>query len=182
MARKIAMYWTFVLSLPQIEGAKTVFSAATTPRRPRIRSSRPMITAAIQGDTRSTLTSAISAPDTSSLSAVVSRNEPSVVVSDQRRARYPSAKSVKAATANRAAAAVYADLRSGPRRIRAITAGTARMRANVRPESSDLDMVVLAITRPDSARPPPARQLRARAEPGPRQPTPTPRPPPRERG
>jgi hypothetical protein len=43
--------------------------------------------AAIQGDARSTFTSAISAPETSSLSAVVSRKEPSFVVTAHRRAR-----------------------------------------------------------------------------------------------
>ena len=87
MARKIATNWAFVLSFPQIEGGKTVPSAATTPRRPRISSSRPMMMAAIHGDARLTSTSAISTPVTSSLSAVVSRKEPSFVVTAQRRAR-----------------------------------------------------------------------------------------------
>jgi hypothetical protein len=65
----------------------TAPSAATTPRRPMIVSSRAMMIVAIHGDTRSTATSAMSTPVTSSLSAVVSRNEPSVVVTFQRRAR-----------------------------------------------------------------------------------------------
>jgi hypothetical protein len=46
-----------------------------------------MMMIATHAEARSTSTSAISAPDTSSLSAVVSRNEPSVVVSAHRRAR-----------------------------------------------------------------------------------------------
>ena len=87
IARKIATNWTFVLSFPQIDGGKTVPSAATTPRSPRINSSRPTMIAAIQAEARSTSTSAISAPVTSSLSAVVSRNEPSLVVTAHRRAR-----------------------------------------------------------------------------------------------
>ena len=87
MASRIAKNCTFVLILPQIEGAMTRPSAATTPRRPMITSSRPMMIVAIQGETRSTATSATSTPVTSSLSAVVSRNDPSVVVTFQRRAR-----------------------------------------------------------------------------------------------
>ena len=87
IASRIATNWTFVLSLPQIEGANTVPSAATTPRRPRISNSRPMMITAIHGEARPTSTSAISAPATSSLSAVVSRKEPKVVVCAQRRAR-----------------------------------------------------------------------------------------------
>ena len=66
-----------VLSLPSIDGAITSPSAAITPRRPISTSSRPTISATIQGETRSTPSSAISTPATSSLSAVVSRNEPS---------------------------------------------------------------------------------------------------------
>ena len=46
-----------------------------------------MMIVAIQGETRSTATSAMRTPVTSSLSAVVSRNDPSVVVTFQRRAR-----------------------------------------------------------------------------------------------
>ena len=65
----------------------TVPPAATTPRRPSTISSRPMMISATHGDARSTATSAISTPVTSSLSAVVSRNEPSLVVTSQRRAR-----------------------------------------------------------------------------------------------
>ena len=53
-----------------------------------------MMITAIHGDTRSTATSAISTPVTSSLSAVVSRNDPSFVVTSQRRARQPSTQSV----------------------------------------------------------------------------------------
>ena len=46
-----------------------------------------MMMVAIQADARPTDTSATSVPDVSSLSAVVSRNDPSVLVSCQRRAR-----------------------------------------------------------------------------------------------
>ena len=100
------MNWTFAFSFPASEGAKTVPSAATTPRSPRITSSRPMMIIAIHAEARSTATSATSAPETRSLSAVVSRKEPSVVVTSQRRARKPSRKSVPAASAKRTAAAV----------------------------------------------------------------------------
>jgi hypothetical protein len=90
IASRIAMNWIVVLSLPQIEGVITAPSTATAPRSPRITSSRPTTIAAIHGDTRSLPTSATSTPVTSSLSAVVSRNEPSVVVIPQRRASRPS--------------------------------------------------------------------------------------------
>ena len=46
----------------------------------------------------------MSTPETSSLSAVVSRNEPSLLVTFQRRASRPSTQSVTAATANSTAA------------------------------------------------------------------------------
>ena len=78
--------------------------ASTAARRPRIVNSRVMITSATHGDARWTDTSATSAVATSSLSAVVSRNEPSLVVTPQRRASRPSNQSVAAATRNTTAA------------------------------------------------------------------------------
>ena len=68
--------------------------------------SRAMMISATHGDARWTATSPTSAVVTSSLSAVVSRNEPSVVVTFQRRASRPSNQSVAAATRNRIAAIV----------------------------------------------------------------------------
>ena len=56
--------------------------------------------ATIHGETRPSPSSAISTPETSSLSAVVSRNDPSLVVTFQRRARRPSSQSVAAAMQN----------------------------------------------------------------------------------
>src|SRR5919206_1110427 len=133
MASRMATNWTVVLSLPHIDGCMTAPSAATTARRPRMMSSRPTMIAAIQLDTRSAPTSAMSTPETSSLSAVVSRNEPSVVVISQRRASQPSRKSVAAATANSAAAATDgAPGRSpGSARISAITTGAMKIRNDV---------------------------------------------------
>ena len=75
------------LALPPGEGEKTVPSAAATPRRPRMAISRATIAAASHGEARPTATSAMSTTVTSSLSAVVSRNEPSLFVTFQRRAR-----------------------------------------------------------------------------------------------
>jgi len=77
---------------------------------------------------RSTATSATTTPVTSSLSAVVSRNEPSVVVRFQRRARRPSHQSVAAAKANRSAAGIS---KSGPARTSPMMMGASTMRAHV---------------------------------------------------
>ncbi len=62
--------------------------------------SRLTITSATHGDARCTATSASSVVVTSSLSAVVSRNDPSLVVTPQRRASRPSNQSVTAAIRN----------------------------------------------------------------------------------
>ncbi len=93
---------------------------ATTARRPSRVNSRPMMIIAIHGDARWTLTRATRTPETSSLSAVVSRNEPSFVVTFQRRASRPSNQSVDDATRKTIAAAVNDSLITS-----AITIGTA---------------------------------------------------------
>src|SRR6185312_3047628 len=105
IASRMATNWVFVFSFPQMDGFITMPSAATRPRRPMITSSRPMMIVATQAEALPTDTSATSVPDVSSLSAVVSRNDPSVVSIRQRRARYPSRVSVTAARTKRAPAA-----------------------------------------------------------------------------
>ena len=65
-----------------------------------------MMMSATQGEARPTDTSPTSAVVTSSLSAVVSRKDPSLVVTFQARARRPSNQSVAAATRKTMAAAV----------------------------------------------------------------------------
>ncbi len=83
---------------------------------------------AIHADARPTETRATRTPDTSSLSAVVSRNVPRVVVCFHRRASRPSKKSVAAAIANRAAAAMSVLLVPSGTSTRAITTGVSTMR------------------------------------------------------
>src|SRR3954463_11986261 len=121
MASAMARNWIVVLSLPSMLGAITAPSEAITPRSPMRTSSRPMISATIHGETRLTPSSAISTRETSSLSAVVSRKEPSLLVTFQRRASRPSIQSVAAAAQNSAAASGSAS--SSASRISAITTG-----------------------------------------------------------
>src|SRR4051812_34639381 len=123
----MARNWTAVLVLPSSEGCMTWPPAAIAPRRPMITSSRPTMSTTIHAEARPTWTSAISTPETSSLSAVVSRNEPSVVVTAQRRGRASSREAGTPATANTAHARPSA---SGPRPS-PITTGTSAMRRQV---------------------------------------------------
>ena len=66
-------------------------------RSPETANSRPIIRMAIHPGSARTCTSEISAADTSSLSAIGSSSVPMVVTCFQRRARYPSSRSVAAA-------------------------------------------------------------------------------------
>ena len=66
-------------------------------RSPETANSRPTIRITIQAGTARTCTRAISAEDISSLSAIGSSSVPMVVIWRQRRARYPSSRSVLAA-------------------------------------------------------------------------------------
>ncbi len=88
------MNWAVALILPHIDGRTRPPVTATIPRSPITAISRKMMTNAAHTDTRSMAISPSSAPVTSSLSAVVSRNAPSTDSCFQRRARYPSKKSV----------------------------------------------------------------------------------------
>src|ERR1039458_241354 len=67
-------------------------------RNPETANSRPMINTAIQPGRERICTSEIRAAEISSLSAMGSSSVPMVVTCFQRRARYPSSKSVNAAT------------------------------------------------------------------------------------
>src|SRR4051812_45847561 len=138
MASAMARNWIVVLSLPSMLGAITSPSEAITPRRPISTSSRPMISATIHGDTRLTPSSAISTPETSSLSAVVSRNEPSLLVTFQRRASPPSTQSVAAAMQKSAAASGSAS--SSASRISAITTGVRAILVPVPTASTRADL------------------------------------------
>ena len=100
MASAIATNCTVVLILPSIDGSMTSPADGDRAAQAQDHDSRATMISAIHGEARPTATSAISTPETSSLSAVVSRNEPSVVVTPQRRARRPSIQSVAAATTN----------------------------------------------------------------------------------
>ena len=104
-----------------------------------------MITATIQVETRPTSSSAISTPDTSSLSAVVSRKEPSLLVTPQRRARRPSTQSVAAATQN-SAAAINSDDSSSPFSTSHITTGVRRIRVALPAAIKPAERMLLRIT------------------------------------
>src|SRR4051812_29741740 len=138
MASAMARNWIVVLSLPSMLGAITSPSEAITPRRPISTSSRPMISATIHGEARFTPSSAISTPETSSLSAVVSRNEPSLLVTFQRRASRPSIQSVAAAMQNSAVASGSAS--SSASRISAMTTGVRAILVAVPTASTRADL------------------------------------------
>src|SRR6185437_10630734 len=123
ITRPRAANWIVAFHLPSIDGSRWLPCASTAARRPSRVNSRPMMMIANQGETRSTASSATSAPATRSLSAVVSRNEPRRVVTFQRRASRPSNQSVAAAERKTIAAAV-----SEPPITSAITIGTATIR------------------------------------------------------
>ena len=92
------------LSFPQMDGLTMVPLIAASPRSAITTNSLSTIIRVTQIDARSTTISASNVPVTRNLSAVVSRKAPRTVVIPQRLAKYPSRKSVSAATKNSTAA------------------------------------------------------------------------------
>src|SRR5690349_22449175 len=84
-------------------------------RSPETANSRPIISTTIQAGVRWRSTSDTNAAEISSLSAIGSSRVPTVVICPQRRARYPSRRSVAAATRKIASARNSLGTQSSPR-------------------------------------------------------------------
>jgi hypothetical protein len=126
-----ATYWLTVFHLARREAGTMMPTRAATARRPVTTSSRPTITSTTQAATFSICSSETRAAATSSLSAMGSSNVPSVVTWLRRRARTPSAQSVRAAEM-KMAAAITAWTRDEEMR-NTMRSGTATIRVRVRP-------------------------------------------------
>ena len=92
-----ATTWKNIFVFPRSLALIVYPSAAAIPRNPVTANSLAMIRIAIHPGIIRTCTSEINAAEISSLSAIGSSNVPTVVTCFQRRARYPSSKSVIAA-------------------------------------------------------------------------------------
>src|SRR5579859_4469054 len=137
--KEIAVTCATILVLPRSLALIVYPSAAAMLRSPEIANSRPTIRITIHPGTAFTCTSEINAAEMSSLSAMGSSRVPIVVTCPQRRARYPSSRSVAAAT-RKIASASHSLVTVRPK-IRTLTfcatsaatsSGTKKMRAMVR--------------------------------------------------